>query len=574
MHTRSFSFPIGFVAAFMLVSPVLTGCGDGGSGNSTGSSGSAGNGTGGDGTGGMGTGGTGNGSSSASSGVGGGGGAPTPLAPTCDPTASGTPTVQKPEILIKLADRKPGGWLAAPGGWDVEAVAVTGNTHRVDERVQGHHSEGTLLWTYSFTGRAWASPIVANLVGDSALEIAFAARDKVLVIDKAGQLVPGFPVTWQDEMRALGAGDVDGDGKLDLVASVGRSGPTDVINAWHADGTAVAGFPPNAQGVSGCDAQCYLAGCYDQNVAVGDFDGDGKADVIAPHDNAYLSIHKGTGEAFNANAMFKPKKTPGVRFMHDLALAIQGYANNEDTDLQAHFTNTAPAIADIDGDGTYEAVFTGSVQNASQADRFKGVGLWAIRSDASRIPGWEAPFHAPDYLDGLWDPGNNIVGLTNQVTIADINAAKPGLEMIFAGFDGRIHAVAADRTELWQTQCPTNRGGFTPGSVLDHFFTHGIPEIVFATYSSAENASALFILDAAGAKLFEEPLPNRGSMAVPTLADVDGDGTVDIVISLKDAIDKVELTRVYRVPGSKTNCLLWPTGRANNLRNGLVAKKN
>jgi hypothetical protein len=160
------------------------------------------------------------------------------------------------------------------------------------------------------------------------------------------------------------------------------------------------------------------------------------------------------------------------------------------------------------------------------------------------------------------------------VTIADINATKPGLEMIFAGFDGRIHAVAADRTELWQMQYTTSTEVFTPGIVVADLSADGIPEIVFATYSSAENGSALFILDATGKKLFEEPLPNRGSMAVPTLADVDGDGTVDIVISLKDAVDKVELARIYRVPGSKTNCLLWPTGRANNLRNAWVPKKN
>jgi hypothetical protein len=483
-----------------------------------------------------------------STGVGGGGGAPTPLVPRCDATASGTSTVQKPELLIKLADRYHEGWLASPAVADLNGDGTNEIIILRAERVECYGSEGNLLWTYSFTGRAWASPIVANLVGDSALEIAFAARDKVFVLDKAGQVLPGFPVTWQNEMRALGAGDVDGDGKLDLVASVGQSGPTDVVNAWHTDGTSVPGFPPNARGVSGCDAQCYLAGAYDQNVGLGDFDGDGKADVIAPQDNAYLSIHKGTGEAFNANSMFKPKKVIGVRFMHDLALAVQGYANNEDTDLQAHFTNTAPAIADINGDGAYEAVFTGSVQNASQADRFKGVGLWAIRSDASRIPGWEAPFHAPDYLDGLWDPGNNIVGLTNQVTIADINATKPGLEMIFAGFDGRIHAVAADRTELWQMQYTTSTEVFTPGIVVADLSADGIPEIVFATYSSAENGSALFILDATGKKLFEEPLPNRGSMAVPTLADVDGDGTVDIVISLKDAVDKVELARIYRRP--------------------------
>jgi hypothetical protein len=114
---------------------------------------------------------------------------------------------------------------------------------------------------------------------------------------------------------------------------------------------------------------------------------------------------------------------------------------------------------------------------------------------------------------------------------------------------------------------------FSAGVAVGDLSGDGIPEIVFNTYSTTENISSLFILDAGGNTLFEEPLPHRGSMAVPTLADVDGDGTVDIVVALKDAEDMVELARVYRVPGSKTNCLLWPTGRANYLRNGWVTSK-
>jgi hypothetical protein len=57
---------------------------------------------------------------------------------------------------------------------------------------------------------------------------------------------------------------------------------------------------------------------------------------------------------------------------------------------------------------------------------------------------------------------------------------------------------------------------------------------------------------------------------VPTLADVNGDGVVEIVVSLTDAEDKVESVLVYTVPGSGTHCLLWPTGRGNLLRNGWV----
>ena len=59
-------------------------------------------------------------------------------------------------------------------------------------------------------------------------------------------------------------------------------------------------------------------------------------------------------------------------------------------------------------------------------------------------------------------------------------------------------------------------------------------------------------------------------MPVPTIADVDGDGTVEIIVSLKDGEDRVQQVLVYTVSGSRDNCLLWPTGRGNLLRNGYV----
>ena len=62
-------------------------------------------------------------------------------------------------------------------------------------------------------------------------------------------------------------------------------------------------------------------------------------------------------------------------------------------------------------------------------------------------------------------------------------------------------------------------------------------------------------------------------MPVPTVADIDGDGVLEIVISLKDGVDKVRQVLVYCVPGSGTKCLPWPTGRGNLWRNGHVVFK-
>jgi len=491
-----------------------------------------------------------------------------PPTPTCE-AAGGSATVAAPELLVILKDRYEEAWLGSAAIADLDGDGTPEIVVPRGEAVLAWHADGTLLWKAAANGRVWASPVVADLTGDARLEVAFASREQVHVLDAAGAPVPGFPVSWEDELRSLAAGDLDGDGDLDLAAALASGGPQDVVNGWTGQGEPVAGFPPNAAGSSGCDDKCYLAGCYDQNLALGDLDGDGTADLVAPHDNAYASIHHGSGEAFDAAAVYPAKKTPGVRYLHALAESMQGYADDEATALQAHFTNTAPAIADLDGDGTREVILLASVQNAAQDQREQGVALWVVGPDAARHPAFADPVHFPGYLSGLWDYGDNIVAITNQVSVADISA-EPGLEVVFAGFDGQIHAVSAAGQTLWSHTYTQDAAVMTAGVAIADLSADGSPEVVFNTYSTAADRGELVILDAQGQPLHALPLPRRGAMPVPTIGDVDADGVVDIVVSLKDAEDKLESVYVYRVPGSAMNCLPWPTGRGNLLRSGLV----
>lgn len=418
--------------------------------------------------------------------------------------------------------------------------------------------------------------MVADLRPDvPGLEVAAAARAEIYAWDAQGNLLSGFPVEWRDEVRTLAAGDIDGDGDLELVAvtrsRLEENDQIDILMAYHHDGATVAGFPPNTTGASGCDDACYVTGGYDQNLALGNVDDDPALEMFATQDNAYLSLHKGNGFAFDADPGFRNRtKFLGVRGLHDFALAQQGYADDEATANQAHYTNSAPAIADIDGDGQNELIVLASVQNASQDDRLRGVALWVLRTDGTRHPAWMEPLHYPDYLAGLWDfDGTNVVGATNQVSVADLDGAREGLEMVFAGFDGRIHAASADRQTLWDFTYTTSDQVLTGGVVVADLSGDGRPEVVFNTYSPQEGLGELIILDAAGNLLHRVALPGRGAMPVPTVAKVDAD-RVAIVVSLKDGEDRVQQVLVYGISTASDNCLLWPTGRGNWLRNGYI----
>ena len=481
---------------------------------------------------------------------------------------------EAPALVYTLKDRWQEAWLASPAVADLDGDGTRELVVPRHELLLVWHVDGTVAWKATLPGRIWSSPVVADLLPSRpGLEVAVASRGQLAAFDAQGQALPGFPFSWNDELRSLAAGDIDGDGALELVAvttsPLSGGVQRDIVIAVEADGTPVAGFPPNTTGAAGCDSACYVTGGYDQNLALGDVDGDRVADVFATQDNAYLSLHAGSGRAFDAASIFRGRtKFSGIRWMVDYALAQQGWANDEARDEQAHFTNTAPAIADLDGDGVGELIALASIQNAAQTDRERGVGLFVARKDGTRPDDWVSPPLFRGYLSGLWDFGANLVGVTQQVAVADLDPDRAGPELVFAGFDGRIHAVDARGQTLWSSIYTSSAQTWTGGVAVADLSGDGRPEVVFNTYGPA--GGDLVVLDAGGNERHRIALGGRGAMPVPTVADADGDGDLDVVVSLKDAVDRTKSVLVFEVPGSAENCLPWPTGRGNLRRDGWV----
>lgn len=137
--------------------------------------------------------------------------------------------------------------------------------------------------------------------------------------------------------------------------------------------------------------------------------------------------------------------------------------------------------------------------------------------------------------------------------------------------DGFVYAVAPTGKRLWRYDYARGAAKtFASEVAAADLNRDGTPELVFGTYAPTPGSGRLVVLSAAGKRLYDVRLPHQrkdgngiGVPAAPSIGDLDGDWSLELVLSTFDhGID------VYRVPGSAANCLPWPTGRRDLLRDG------
>jgi FG-GAP-like repeat len=239
------------------------------------------------------------------------------------------------------------------------------------------------------------------------------------------------------------------------------------------------------------------------------------------------------------------------------------------------WTASPPAIADLDRDRRNEVV---GVPNAEQKEPYETQAYAFMVLDgaygsgarsAMRHPGFETlPLSGKPAVrsDGDWYPPTGIPA----PTVADLGG-DPRPEIVAPVPDGKVYAIGPTGRRLWTYDYAHGRPRvFASEVVAADLNRDGTPELVFGTYGAAPGSGRLVVLSAAGRPVTDLRLPHQGRdgngigiPAAPSIADLDGDGTLEIVVSTFDhGID------VFTVPGSGTGCLPWPTGRGSLLRAG------
>ncbi len=489
-------------------------------------------------------------------------------------TADTTPSaVSGPALRATLPASWDENWFSSPAVFDLDN---DGNNEIIASRhsvLYVWKSDGTPLWRApagenassandhgSF--RIYCSPVAGDLNSDGFGEIAVCYDNKAAVYDYDGNLHPGWPVSFpnsSDEIRSIAACDIDRDRSYEILAVKTSDGPVTV--AWNLSGAVVAGWPQADR------KELNDYGGYNQNIGCADLDNDGAPDVVCTYDICHIGIMKGSGEPWKANELFSGAYACNVPMFHDIALAIRGWG--PDGNDRDEFTDSPPVFADMDNDGLPEIVLFSDHERAGEYLN-RGNSLWVLNPDMTRPAGFEKPITTGMPLYTGYE--NNIVQVCPAPCVTNLGARSPAV--VVPSYDGWMHCFSSRGKELWKVQFNSSGETFIGAgeAVAGDLDNNGNPEIVFTTYSIQKGVSHLFILNAAGALLHRVPIGGRGSMAAPTLADVDKDGVVEIVLSLKDAVGGGKGgVQIWNVPSAAKNNLDWPTGRGNFLRTGEVA---
>jgi hypothetical protein len=520
--------------------------------------------------------------------------------------------VRRPHLVRHIATGETG-WFSSPGLVDLngdgrlEIVAPFYSTFVFDAR--GHQ----LARRTATKGRVYAPSVVTDLEDDGVPDIVVGGTGSVAAYQfRHGRLrvKKGWPASVRSggqtpEVRGLAAADLNHDGRVEVVATTTNTSPTGAqVFVFNAHGRLFQpknGHDPawpryNRLKGRGNDLRFNKVGnhgygAYGENVGIGNIDDDPALEIITTFDNHQINAFNDDGTSVLASKWFTNPESDALgrrmgwgQFIRWLDPRVEKRHYHRHTGRWPsparqpwlQWTDSPPVVADLDGDGRNEVVGLPNVERHIPY-RTQGYAFMALdgaygdgHRSARRHRGFEHPQvsnHPVHRPSGDWYPPSGIPA----PSLVDI-AGDSRPEIVSALPGGKVYAVGPGGHRVWTTKyAPRRSKTFASEVVAADLNQDGRPELVFGTYSLKQKAGRLVVLNHHGHKLSVTRLRHQrrdgngiGVPAAPSIGDLTGNGTLEIVLTTFDhGVD------VYTVPGSRTGCLPWPTGRGNLLRNGM-----
>ncbi len=279
------------------------------------------------------------------------------------------------------------------------------------------------------------TPAIADIDGDKEPEIVDSAGEHVYAWHANGKRVKGFPVRVNPDFskpediskdnhvkRGFLASPTLGDLNGDHLPDITIPGLDQHLYAWDGHGIAIPGFPRILK-----DPSEKLIGAESINSAsVGDIDGDGKNDIVAPtaelastQNPSTIDQNEFRGLAITllSNAIGGSGRTYAVNSKGALLPGWPVKPNGAVPDaLPLVGPGVDTAMGDVDGDGKLDVI-----NNAATGD------LQAYKADGSRITTYDATPTTGENVDK-----SRVLNLFENPIVANLDG-KPGLEVIKGG---------------------------------------------------------------------------------------------------------------------------------------------
>ena len=446
--------------------------------------------------------------------------------------------------------------------------------------------------------RTWPSIYVGDIDGDGRKEIvaghgsSILHQGKLAVYDENGYFKPGWPQALPDEVYSIEVADLDNDGTMEIAAGIGVADGQSVYVYEH-DGSLRPGWPQLDAAHDGnktlvlpesdprAPSLGYSYGIFNDNLAIGDIDGDGVKEIVAPADMGQICAYKPDGSQVRTSMTMDYGKNFGVT--EPVVWGRVGAFSNADYEskvynggfgrqsdlmgtqltlsslpmyerLTAHFTLSKAVIADLDGNGKNEVVVVGDVHDrADEAAANAGADLPHLYNELFIFNGDRTRFNSawstePTVKEPPLCPLTNSDWETMDRCMPDpVCADLDGdgkLEILYPDYAGKLNCYSLDHTQpgSWPINVYDGSTMEYAGAPAVHDLNgDGVPEVIFTTYTQKQGTKrgSLYIADNKGNILQKVELPAatdtantvpNGCMSTPVIADVDGDSKVEIVL--------------------------------------------